>query len=108
MDARSWDIRGSNLAKLPVNQIEDKAECFTDAVVEALNKCLPDDFPRKSDKPSDSIKWLTLCVMREQVHADVALIQKRDFFSVPIRALKFLMTSSKCSIALSGKVISWR
>lgn len=82
-DARSWDIRGSNLAKLPVNQIEDKAECFTDAVVEALNKCLPDDFPRKSDKPSDSIKWLTLCVMREQVHADVALIQKRDFFSGP-------------------------
>jgi hypothetical protein len=54
-------------------------------VDKALQTCLPSylrDKLNDTPKPSDSekLKWLTLCAIREKTNADVALIQKRDFF----------------------------
>jgi len=43
-----------------------------------FKKCQDNDEPKD---PYNRIQLLTLCLMREQLSADVALIQKRDFFN---------------------------
>lgn len=52
-----------------------------DLVASGLCRCLPADFESPELDQYERIKWLTLCAMREQAGADVALIQKRDLFN---------------------------
>lgn len=51
---------------------------FFDLVNDRFKKCQANDDPQD---PYGRIQLLTLCLMREQLSADVALIQKRDFFN---------------------------
>src|SRR5205085_1248320 len=44
-----------------------------------LSECLSQK-ANKAAKYSEQLKWMTLCAMRQRTGADVALIQKRDFF----------------------------
>ncbi len=56
------------------------APVFWNAVQSALKRdCLPQGFDTKSQ--SDQIQILTLCEMRRETGADIALLQQRDFFS---------------------------
>lgn len=58
------------------------AQTFQGRVDSRLCSCLSSVSPasQKPDAPFDRVKWLTLCAMRERTGADVALIQKRDFY----------------------------
>jgi 5'-nucleotidase-like protein len=58
----------------------DTAATFWKAVANALQKdCLQQGF--SSESQSNQIQTLTLCEMQKETHADVALLQKRDFFA---------------------------
>jgi hypothetical protein len=58
----------------------DNAAAFWKAVAAALKKdCVQQGFD--SESQSNQIQTLTLCEMRKETHADVALLQKRDFFA---------------------------
>lgn len=50
---------------------------FFERINDRFKKCQDNDEPKD---PYTRIQLLTLCLMREQLSADVALIQKRDFF----------------------------
>ena len=58
----------------------DNAAAFWKAVAAALKRdCVQQGFD--SESQSDQIQILTLCEMQKETHADVALLQKRDFFA---------------------------
>ena len=58
---------------------KDTAAAFWKAVSAALKRdCLPQQL--SSESQSDQIRALTLCEMQKETHADVALLQERDFF----------------------------
>jgi hypothetical protein len=91
-----WNLRGTpemlaedkkdpGKAKEGPAEVKQKAplsDPLWPAIKAAVSKCLPAHFEAgKSDQPRDLLKWLTLCAMRERVGADVALIQKRDFYN---------------------------
>src|ERR1043165_2036550 len=54
------------------------SDTFFKLIDDRFKKCQENS---KADDYYNKIQQLTLCLMREQVSADVALIQKRDFFS---------------------------
>ncbi len=59
---------------------KDTATAFWSAVAAELKRdCLPEGINSKSQ--SDEIEALTLCEMQNETHADVGLLQKRDFFT---------------------------
>ena len=53
---------------------------FKDLVDSRVKECSTPPRRLSNDRILDSVKWLTLCSIREHKGADVALIQKRDFF----------------------------
>nr|HEV7954113.1 5'-nucleotidase C-terminal domain-containing protein [Candidatus Acidoferrales bacterium] len=58
----------------------DKAAAFWKAVTAALQRdCRQQGFD--SESQANQIQTLTLCEMQKETHADVALLQKRDFFA---------------------------
>lgn len=61
---------------------------FDSAVDRELKKCLPIKFEKLLPQElPDRLKLVTLCAMREHVNADLAIVQKRDFFTnLPDRA----------------------
>lgn len=80
LDGRSWNLENVPLEQLPVKEMKSDAGNFWKKVDESLRPCLTQDFSLKSDNQTDHLKWLTLCAIRERLGADVALLQKRDFF----------------------------
>jgi hypothetical protein len=54
-------------------------ESYSMRVDSRLKRCVSGNLTPSG--PIDRIKWLALCAMREQTGADVALIQKRDFYT---------------------------
>jgi hypothetical protein len=62
------------------NPPQGRSAGFWKAVEAGLKKdCLQQGFD--SESQSDQIQTLTLCEMQKDTHADVALLQKRDFFA---------------------------
>ena len=60
---------------------------FHKVIDRELKKCIPPDFKPLPNTLTDRLKLVTLCAMREYVNADLAIVQKRDFFpKVPRRA----------------------
>jgi len=68
---------GSSNHSLEVTKKSD----FDTAVKTKLKQCLPTNFSSLPKTPTDELKFVTLCAMREQVNADMAIVQKRDFFA---------------------------
>jgi hypothetical protein len=79
----SWKLSTKSLHPDPITVKEDQAKDFWDEV-KKLPNCLPSPLPSNIDKEKtsnqDYLKLLVLCTMREQLSADVALIQSRDLF----------------------------
>jgi len=61
----------------PVYSSATNTDTFSQSIDARFKKCQEGDVPDRYTK----IQVLTLCLMREQLSADVALIQKRDFFN---------------------------
>src|SRR5205807_5535590 len=85
-NGNTWNLDGMPLKQLTVPEIQSAADEFWKRVAEVFPGCLTHGFSLKSDKEPDRLKWLTLCAMRERLKADVALLQKRDFFNGPNEA----------------------
>ena len=82
-----WTMTSSHSDPVTVTTKSPQLPHFWERVTNALSSCLPARFTDllKADKTlgeSDKLKWLTLCALREKLGADVALVQKRDFFDV--------------------------
>jgi hypothetical protein len=79
--ANSWELSSYVIKPKPIEPTKSAGTEFWQQIGGTLSQCLPDG-PAPTDKPTglDRIKWLTLCAMRDQTNADVALLQKRDFF----------------------------
>lgn len=74
----SWALSTKSVDPAPVTVEEDTADSFW-TEIKKLPNCANS---RPGDPPSNQefLKLLVLCTMREQLSADVALIQSRDFF----------------------------
>ncbi len=83
----SWNLTAQVLKPTPIQRLESSIETepsalFPSLVDLSLKKCLPSEFTsKKPGTPFERVKWLTLCAMRTHTGADVALIQKRDFYN---------------------------
>lgn len=75
----SWVLSTKSVDPVPINVEEDTAESFWKEVKE-LRNCSNSKPGKKEPKNQDFLKLLVLCTMREQLSADVALIQARDLF----------------------------
>jgi hypothetical protein len=91
----SWWLTARILSPTPIERRAERStysstassQTFQERIASNLDRCLSAP-PANPDEPFDRIKWLTLCAMREQTGADVALLQKRDFFDeLPPEAL---------------------
>lgn len=76
-----WGLTSRVIDPVAVPATKAVSQNFWQRLGEVLPQCLPDDF-QSSEQPTglERIKWLTLCAMRVDTAADVALLQKRDFF----------------------------
>lgn len=81
-DGKSSKFLGNSLSRVEVPATKSDAGSFWKKVEETLPNCMP-GFKLTAETRADRVKWLTLCAMRERLGADVALIQKRDFFDGP-------------------------
>ena len=81
-DGKSSKFLGNSLSRVEVPATKSDAASFWKKVEEILPNCMP-RFKLTAETRADRVKWLTLCAMRERLGADVALIQKRDFFDGP-------------------------
>ncbi len=80
---RSWEIDRYHLQRR-TNLNQPALPHFWHAVESTLldRGCLPQEFPRLDQTDGTSkIDLLTLCAMQKHTDADVALLQKRDFFA---------------------------
>jgi 5'-nucleotidase, C-terminal domain len=97
-----WTLKTDITCKDPLNptckiQVKDKIadgsinhtleittkKGFADDVDNKLKQCLPTHLPdefKPAKTLTDKLKLVTLCAMREHVNADMAIVQKRDFF----------------------------
>lgn len=75
----SWTLSTKSLEPVPVTVKEDTAQSFW-AEVTKLPNFLPSKRPAGTPTNQELLKLLVLCTMREQLSADVALIQARDLF----------------------------
>lgn len=84
----SWLLESNSLPPTTIKSEKEKAPAFWGLVEKKLVSCLPREFAgtkATTITPSEQLKWLVLCAMRDETRADVALIQKRDLFDdVPI------------------------
>ena len=81
--ATSWELSSNVIKPNEIGPTKSASTEFWQQIGGVLPKCLPDGFVTPTtDQPTglDRIKWLTLCAMRDQTNADVALLQKRDLF----------------------------
>src|SRR5215217_4153764 len=80
----SWALSTKSVNPVPITVEEDTAESFWKEVKELRNcsnsKPGKPGEPGKEPSHQDFLKLLVLCTMREQLSADVALIQARDLF----------------------------
>jgi 5'-nucleotidase-like protein len=75
----SWHLRETHFGK-PVDYGSRAAPHFWDAVQRRVaQNCLPQTVIGNTPK-EEQIEWLTLCAMQDSVGADIALLQRRDFF----------------------------
>lgn len=87
--ADRWTVSSMSLTPVEVAGKSIKDDDLARILLTSLNTCDPLSLPDYDHLPkaSDVIKWATLCAMRDRLHADVALIQKRDLFDrVPVSA----------------------
>lgn len=94
-EKKEWEERQRN--KLSETEQERKErerkerEKNEDVLSKLLRKQLDDclsEAPEQSERVDEQLKLLTLCAMRQRMGADVALLQKRDFFfnQIPVDA----------------------
>ena len=80
----SWNVSGTPLKRIDLPEIKSPAAApFWSDVAATLQKCLSNGYSLKYDQTPERLRALTLCAIRERLGADVALIQRRDFFSGP-------------------------
>lgn len=88
-DGASWKLSSltnqTEVPRPPESKSDNTANPtnFRKLVNTALSKCVAKGFDTEKFgdlQPREALKWLTLCAIREQLNADVALIQKRDLF----------------------------
>jgi hypothetical protein len=93
-----WKLQSREISPLDVNAKLLSDDDVANAMRPALKYCVDEKFSKsKKDpatgfltwiyplKPAETVKLATLCAMRQQLRADVAMIQKRDRFArVPL------------------------
>ncbi len=81
---QNWKLSASNLGVVPIPEPPDPATQFWARIKNATREqCVPLNFtPPAGESNSNQtyLKWLVLCAMRQQLGADVALVQTRDFY----------------------------
>ena len=78
-DVESWTLSTTSLDPSPIPVKQDPAQSFW-TQIRKLPNCLPSNPPTKPPLDQEYLRLLVLCTMREQLSADVALIQSRDLF----------------------------
>src|SRR6185369_11592728 len=74
----SWALSTKSVDPVPINVEEDTADTFWKEV-QKLRNC-SNRQPGKPPSNQEFLRLLVLCAMREQLSADVAMIQSRDLF----------------------------
>jgi 5'-nucleotidase, C-terminal domain len=78
-----WKLQSKEISPLDVNAKFMKDEEVADKIRPSLKSCVAEKFFDKTKYPlkaAETVQLATLCAMRQQLRADVALIQKRDRF----------------------------
>ena len=82
IENRKWMLKA--IPKPPIDvkvPIADAGDEFKKLIGAGISKCLNGrSVPEATDSPFDQVKSLTLCAMREELGADVALLQNRDLW----------------------------
>lgn len=87
--ADKWTLQSREISPLRVNARFMSDDDVAKAIRPALESCVDEKFSAKNPntgllnyplKAAETVKLATLCAMRQQLSADVAMIQKRDRF----------------------------
>jgi len=76
----SWHLKESHLGKAVDYGSGDVSNFWNAVQRRVAENCLPQNVVWTTSKV-EQIQWLTVCAMQENAEADIALLQKRDFFA---------------------------
>ena len=82
----TWELIANHLPPVPIVEPHDPATDFWENIKKVTSKqCVSANFKAPDGETYSEqtyLKWLVLCTMREQLGADIALVQTRDFFGI--------------------------